>query len=130
MSLEHALKIAQANTVIGLPKMAALIYDKKTLISVGLNSKRTHPLQAKFNRHEEAICLHAEISALVNARCDVAGMTMYIARAGHKNQPRLAKPCFGCQRALTAFKLKRVIWTLTGENHGSDNQGRLACGST
>jgi len=116
MSLEHALKIAQANGIQDLPRMAAVIYDKRNrLVSVGLNSRRTHPLAAKFGKHVEAICLHAEIAAIVNARQCVEGMTMYIARVGSKNEPRLAKPCTGCQRALIAFKLKRVVWTQTGE---------------
>lgn len=113
MSLEKAIKLAKGNPVQGLPKMAALIYDGKRLVGAGINSRKTHPLQSKFSKHPEAICIHAEIAAIADCRRieDLSGMTMFIARVGHDGEPKLAKPCSGCQKAIIAFNLKDVIWT-------------------
>lgn len=112
--LEEAIKVAQANPITDLPKMAALIYDRKKLISVGMNSRKSHPLAKQFQKHPEAICTHAEIAAIVNAMrqgISVEGMSMYIARIGRLGYPLLAKPCIGCSRALISFGLKNVYWT-------------------
>lgn len=111
MSLNVALEIARSNPIIGLPQMAAVIYDRRSLISYGVNSRKTHPLQAKFGKHDQAICLHAEIAALANARQSVEGMVMYVARAYKDGSPGLAKPCKGCERALIEFGIADVEWT-------------------
>jgi pyrimidine deaminase RibD-like protein len=109
--LIKAVELAKANPVQGLPKMAALIYDKKRVVSYGLNQKKTHPLQARFTKHPEALCIHAEIAALANARQSVEGMVMYVARVNRRGEPRLAKPCKGCASAIIEFGLGNVEWT-------------------
>lgn len=96
---------------MGLPRMAATIYDGRRMASYGLNSRRTHPLQARFGRNEQSLCLHAEIAALANARQSVAGMVMYVARVYRNGEPALAKPCAGCERAIVEFGLSDVQWT-------------------
>lgn len=111
MSLKVALEIARSNPIIGKPRMAAVIYDRRHLVSYGLNSFKTHPLMARFNKHPQAVCLHAEIAALANARQSVEGLTMYVARAFADGSPGLAKPCKGCERALIEFGLGDVQWT-------------------
>ena len=111
MSLDKAIALARGNPISGLPRMAALIYDKKRLVGFGLNQRKSHPLQAKFCSHPDRILLHAEIAALANARQSVEGMVMYIARVNARGEPRLAKPCVGCQAALIEFELGDVIWT-------------------
>ena len=112
MSLDIALRHARLNPVKGLPPMAAVIMDGNKIVSVGLNARKTHPLAAKFGKHDKANCLHAELSAIVNARCNIKGMTMYVARAHRKTgEAMLAKPCKGCARAILAFNLGDVEWT-------------------
>jgi hypothetical protein len=109
--LDRAIIYAKENPIIGLPKIAALIFDKRRFISVGYNSFCTHPLQAKFTTHPDRIHLHAEIAAIAREKIDVEGMDMYIARVWKNGKPALAKPCKGCQSALAAFKLKNIYWT-------------------
>ena len=109
--LHKAIDWAQVNPIRGLPKIAALIYDKKRLVSHGWNSFTTHPLQARFCSHPNRIHLHAEVAAIVAAKQSVEGMDMYVARVWRNGSPALAKPCSDCQKALAAFKLRNVEWT-------------------
>lgn len=111
MSLDHAISLALENPIKGFPRMAVVIYHKRRFVCFGYNKLVTHPLQAKFCRHEEAIYLHAEIAAIVTAKKSVEDMIMYVARVRKDNSPALAKPCVGCQKALAFFKLKDVFWT-------------------
>lgn len=118
----HTLaKVAAANPNPSEKFAAAIVWNNR-IISVGLNSMKTHPFQAKYAKNPHAIFLHAEIAAIKNAlreievddfsKCDI-----YIARI-KKEKPfdkkyvwGLSKPCEGCQRAIAEFGLKRVIYT-------------------
>lgn len=118
----HTLaKVAAANPN-PTEKLAAAIVCRNRIISIGMNSMKTHPLQAKYGKNVHAVFLHAEIAAIKNAlreievddfsKCDI-----YIARI-KKEKPfskkfvwGLAKPCSGCERAIAEFGLKRVIYT-------------------
>lgn len=95
---------------------AAAIYLGNRLISVGVNQFKSHPLQARFGARADSIFLHAEIDALRNAlkrvtEVDLQRATMYIARI-RNGEPRLSKPCDGCQRAINFFNISHVYWTV------------------
>jgi len=118
----HTLaKVAAANPN-PQEKLAAAIVYRNRIISVGLNSMKSHPMAAKYGKNQHAIFLHAEVAAIKNAlreigvddfsKCDI-----YITRV-KKEKPftkkfvwGLAKPCAGCERAIAEFGLKRVIYT-------------------
>jgi deoxycytidylate deaminase len=122
LGILHTLaKVAAANPNHA-EKMAAAIVYRNRIISVGINSMKSHPLAAKFSKNEHAIFLHAEVAAIKNAlrelnvdeiaRCDI-----YIARV-KKEKPfsnkyvwGLAAPCCGCQRAIAEFGLRKVVYT-------------------
>jgi tRNA(Arg) A34 adenosine deaminase TadA len=119
----HTLrKFAEANDSDQTVRMAAAIVRNNKIISVGLNSKKSHPLQAKYGKNPQAVFLHAEIDAIKNALREIdiddfAKCDLYICRV-KKAKPfakhyisGLAKPCAGCQRAIAAFGIKRVIYT-------------------
>jgi tRNA(Arg) A34 adenosine deaminase TadA len=116
MHLDTAIQIAKANPVVGLPKMAAVIARRKKIISVGLNTHKTDPLQLRYSRHPLSVCKHAEISAIKNAikadrNVDLRGTTIFIARVMKDGTTAIAKPCEGCQKALTAYGINRAYWT-------------------
>ena len=104
-------KIADAAVPVGKQRLAACIVRKRQLISVGFNKKKTHPLQWKFSKCDEAVYLHAEIDAIINAREDIRGATMYVLRVMKDGKTGLAKPCEGCARAIKHYGIKRVYWT-------------------
>jgi deoxycytidylate deaminase len=93
--------------------MAAVLVTNDGVV-VGMNKRKTHPLQARYGKNEKAICLHAEIDALAKAsrlRYNIEGGRMYVARVKKDGQVGSAKPCTGCARALIAFGVDKVEWT-------------------
>ena len=125
--LKTLTKVAAANPN-PTEKFAAAIVFRNRIVSVGLNSMKSHPLAAKYGKNEYAIFLHSEVAAIKNAlrEVEVDHLTkcdLYIVRV-KKEQPfarnviwGLAKPCIGCQRAIAEFGLKRVIYTCDGGDY-------------
>lgn len=94
---------------------AAAIYIGNRLIAVGMNQRKTHPLQAKFGKNSDAIFLHAEIAAIVNSLKvvspnDLQNAVLYVSKYSPSGKT-MSKPCQGCQRAIGYFGFKDVHWT-------------------
>jgi len=82
------------------------------IISKGHNMMKTHPMQKRYAvkaGNEEAIYLHAEISALVKCREDPH--TIYISRRMRNGSTGLAKPCPICQMAIEEAGIKNIVYT-------------------
>ena len=118
----HTLaKVAAANPA-QREKLAAAIVCRNKIISVGMNSMKSHPMAAKYGKNEHAVYLHAEVAAIKNALREIAvddftKCDIYITRV-KKEKPftnkyvwGLAKPCAGCERAIAEFGFKRVVYT-------------------
>jgi tRNA(Arg) A34 adenosine deaminase TadA len=115
--LSLALKIAEANPVLKLPKMGAVVVKYNKVVAVGWNSYKSHPMQARYGRHEMAICTHAEVAAISNAlrnltNEEVANSDLYVARITRTGDVGIAKPCEGCDRVIKKFKIRNVFWTV------------------
>jgi tRNA(Arg) A34 adenosine deaminase TadA len=103
-------------------KLAAGIVYKKSLIAVGLNSFKTHPLMLLYGKNDQSVFLHAEIDVIKNAlkvitleeleQCD-----LYVYRVKREGQYSsrwingLSRPCAGCMRAIEAFGVRGVFYT-------------------
>lgn len=102
-------------------RLAAGIIYKNTLVSVGVNSYKTDPFQAKYSKNEKAIHLHAEVSAIKNALRhlsvdDIQKATLVVVRVKRKTNKEpysaaMAKPCSGCRRCMVEFGIKNVYYT-------------------
>jgi deoxycytidylate deaminase len=103
-------------------RIAAAIAIRNDIISLGHNQKRTHPFQAKYCKHPEAIYLHAETDAISNAlnhisKRDLAKATLYIRRVKLRDKDDtefvdgMSKPCPGCMRAIIAFGIRKVVYS-------------------
>jgi tRNA(Arg) A34 adenosine deaminase TadA len=113
-------KISQDIECVGNQTLAACVVKRNKIISFGHNKKKTHPLQNKFNKHPQAIYLHAEIDAIKNAlkRLSVenlVGSTLYIVRTKKDGSEGLAKPCCGCMQAIESFNIGKVIYTTNAQ---------------
>lgn len=106
--------------------VAAIVY--KNHFYIGFNQEKSHPLQARYCKHPEAIEQHAEINALTKAvkhmtPKQLTKTTIYVCRLRRKNKKSKililgnAKPCCGCEAAIKAFKLKRVIYTTDNQTY-------------
>ena len=121
-------EIASNSPPVYRTQIAASIYLKNDLISIGHNSYKTHPFQARFGKCRECIHLHAEIDAIKNALrvikvSDLTSVNLYVARVKWENTKRkkkirgLACPCEGCQRAIVTFGIDQVFFTLDNEGY-------------
>lgn len=118
-----ARKIAISVDPVKRAKIAAIIVVKNQIIAIGQCQLRSHPFQAKFNKHPSAIYLHAETNAIHAALNQVAPdqlekATLYISRVKRKFPKNdsewtdgLACPCEGCMRAIVTHSIKRVVYS-------------------
>lgn len=132
MSLRRAIEHAQKNPILprgrnSISRFASVLCDVGGHSVVGLNSYKTSPLQARFASNPECIHIHSEISAIQNAIrylarhngfhyrdvTDLSGWSMFVARVLKDGTPAMAMPCDGCQRALSAFNISKVEWTVS-----------------
>lgn len=86
---------------------------------------KSHPFQKMYSKHPAAIYIHAEVDAIknaVNQRIEpeiISKSTLFVARQkiiDKKWTSGLARPCCGCQRCVSAFDIKQVVYSL--DNHG------------
>lgn len=91
-------------------KMGAVVAKGRKILGLGCNDVvKTHPKSnAPYGR------IHAELSAMLNAKMDVAGATLYIFRAGNKETPLLAKPCQHCRDLIKTHDIKFIVYSNYG----------------
>lgn len=94
----------------------AFICDKGNIISMGMNSSKTHTLAYKHGYTYPN--LHAELDAIVKARrYDLSRCVMYNIRLSRmslrKQHPvlRMSKPCVHCNDLVRSFGLRGVFYT-------------------
>lgn len=107
--------------------LGCVIVYKKHVLSVGVNSDKTHPKQMKYNGRRNFTKtnkpihhkIHAEIDALtkisypVDQNIDWKQVKVYIYRVspGKKSGHGLAKPCPACLAALRAKGVRHIYYT-------------------
>lgn len=96
----------------------ATVYDKRgrKLASAFNSYTKTHPLQshfAKLEHQNDRTFLHAEIRALLRAK-DKPVYSIFVERYGADGKPRDAAPCAICRRALDAYGVRRIDYTIGG----------------
>ncbi len=119
--LDHLAKIAQADETKKW-KLAAAVTQRNRVLSIGLNSRKTHPFQAKYSRMPEFNCIHAEIAAIHNylrthSVDDLRNCTLYVCRVKRTGPKKSytwgnAKPCCGCMKAIIEFDIRNVVYSL------------------
>lgn len=100
-------------------RVCAIIAHRGEVLSVGFNSSKTHPFQAKYRKNPHAVFWHAETSAINNALKRkhfelLPKSSMYVLRLTHAGKPALSMPCEGCSKAIVEHNINRVIFT-TGD---------------
>lgn len=113
--LEHAISLARENPT-DLNRMAAIIAKRREVLGIGLNSRKTHPLQYFFSKSHVKVSVHAEIAAIIDALKtneaeDLIGSSIFVARVLKNGSRATAKPCEICQRAIKAYGIKAVYYT-------------------
>lgn len=103
-------------------KLAACLVIRNEIISIGVNSDKSHPMQKKFAKNNDAIFKHAEVDCIINAlrhvdQEELKNATLYVHRVkrqykGDKEwSDGMAEPCIGCQKAIEHFNIKNVVYS-------------------
>lgn len=95
---------------------ACLVYKGK-ILHTGIAKRKTHPLMLRFSENQKKIYLHAELDCIVKClnahgaeiltECD-----LYCLRITKRKDIGLSKPCAVCQKAIAAFEIRNVYWSL------------------
>jgi len=120
-------------------KIGAVLYVGNRLVSIGYNSRKSSPFQARFGRNRDAIFFHAETHAIYNALREhdedelVRHRTsLYIVRV--KRNPEnhsqviwgLSSPCSGCMRAIQLYRIDHVFFSLDEDLYGGKKFGAIS----
>lgn len=78
-----------------------------TWISGGSNERRSHA-----HRYPYREALHAEQIALMSARSNYEGATLYVCRVSeHDETFKMSKPCFWCMHNIIDAGISKVLYT-------------------
>lgn len=100
----------------------ALLVKGGSIISSGANIPRTNGLIRFIAEHygDRPLNIHAEMNVLLGVPTTKSrGAVVYVARVKEKNgicQFKLAKPCKHCQDFMRKRKIKRVYYSISGDN--------------
>lgn len=97
----------------------SFILDKTRIISIGLNSLKTHPLNLKYNyvnKNKEKISdivgTHSELSAVIKlGEEDCSGLTLVNTRINRNNKLDFSAPCNGCSDMIKQLNFKEVWYS-------------------
>lgn len=89
--------------------LGAGLVKGNAFVSGGCNERRRH---ASLYPYREA--LHAEQVAIMSARCNIEGSTLYVCRENQDPGPQpysLARPCFWCMHQIIKAGIDRVVYS-------------------
>lgn len=97
-------------------RIGAAIVKKNTVVAVGANINKSHPMQKKYNKNR-GFCvdirntLHAEMAALLRTTEDLHGATLYVYRKDRTGQLANCKPCLACAAYAHSRGIRKVHYT-------------------
>lgn len=102
-------------------KMGCVVTYKKTVIGMGFNTNKTHPMQKEYNKFRfegdtTPHCMHAEMHALMpirNLDIDWSRARVYIYRISrcNPNNGAFARPCPACREYMKSLGIKHIYYT-------------------
>lgn len=92
----------------GCYKCAAVIFNKRKVLKVGINKSKTHPLLDPYTEYPH---LHAETDAIINSRGRIKGASILVVRTNRQGTSRgMSRPCEVCTKMIRRVGIKRVYW--------------------
>lgn len=99
--------------------VGAVAVYKHRIISSGCNSKKTSPIQKKYNKYrfseDTPASIHAEIMSLKplieRKDIDFKNVSLYIYRENKQGELALARPCPSCMRLIKDLGIKNIYFT-------------------
>lgn len=90
-----------------------IIVKSGAVQSKGVNTYRNQP---GIIEDVNALSVHAEINAIRRSG-NLDGAVAYIARVNNHGAPRQSRPCPDCLKALKTAGVKRIVYTVNGEEY-------------
>jgi deoxycytidylate deaminase len=89
----------------------AFILNKNKIISIGKNSKKSHPINQKYG-YFDGSGLHAEACAVIKSgKVDHTKNTLVTFRIDRNDNLAMGKPCKHCQKLLKDVDFKEIYYT-------------------
>lgn len=114
---KKASKIAEVSDFDKINIGCIAVYQG-TIIGVGFNTNKTHPIQKKYNKYrngEDFIPkLHAEINCLNSIRhldINFTKVKLYIYRKRKTAKYGMSRPCPSCMAAIKDLGIKNIYYT-------------------
>lgn len=100
-------------------KHFSFIYSKNKLLSIGINSPKTHPINLKYNyinkqkdKISHIVGTHSEMSAVLKLGINSCEDLIIInTRINRKNEIDYSKPCNGCMEMLKELRFSKIFYT-------------------
>ena len=114
-------KLEEHHPVFRARIVAAVVVNGK-IVAYGKNQNKTHPVAARYGKHEEAIYLHAEVDAIIKARKrvkDLSKAELFVLRKYANGDYGMCAPCEGCSRCIADNNIQKITY--------SNAEGNLEC---
>jgi deoxycytidylate deaminase len=103
----------------------SFVLDKNKIVSIGLNSLKTHPKNLKYNyvnklneNISDIVGTHSELSAVIKlGKEDCSDLTLVNTRINRNDELDFSAPCSGCCDMIKQLNFKNVYF--------SNNKGRF-----
>jgi deoxycytidylate deaminase len=97
----------------------SFILDRNRIISIGMNSTKTHPMNLKYNyvnKNKEKISdivgTHSELNAVIKlGEEDCSKLTLVNTRINRNNVLDHSAPCHGCSDMINQLNFKNVYFS-------------------
>lgn len=89
----------------------AIVVKSGRVIGTGYNKNTNNPMQVSPEHIKTHCSRHAEIEAIRDAKWNVKGAVLYVARVNVHGQDRNSKPCIRCEVVIEETQIKKVIYT-------------------
>jgi deoxycytidylate deaminase len=102
----------------------SFILQRNRIISIGLNSTKTHPLNLKYNyinKNKEKISdivgTHSELNAVIKlGEEDCSKLTLINTRINRNNLLDYSAPCNGCSDMIKQLNFQNVFYSTNNGN--------------
>jgi len=92
-------------------KVGAIIFDKNIIVSTGYNQPLRSVRSATFKFFKNKYSVHAEVDAIIKAKCDLKGKSILVVRINSEGKLMKAKPCSYCRDYLNYVGIKNIYYS-------------------
>lgn len=92
-------------------KHGAVIFKGKRIYSMGFNTSSRSVKSINKIAQRWKTSVHAEVSAILNAKRDLNGLDILVVRMNNKRQFMLSKPCINCLSYIDYCGIRNIYYS-------------------